>query len=368
MTPVARPTLKDIAARAGYSVSTVSYALNEQSTLALSDTTKSTIRRIAREIGYVPNGLARSLQAGASHTIGVLLDKPLTTARYAAIVQGLSEGLTERGLHLALLHKAPASQWMEAVRGYQLDGLVFIGHDDHEVPPELADLVARQGVPFVALDCGASDDERPYSTVDFDYGAGVEMLMTELERREINSVHYLRPELVSRAERIRERAVLAALGARPDIALRVLATGVTDEVLRRVEEGVDQQRVYTRELVGRVERALEGAQADPGRTAFLCSWGADAEVVYRVARHHDSRFTVAALAAGTLTAGLWPDLLYSRLPLEDAGRECARLIVAGTSTDHEHLLLSPVLDTGLPGIPDLHVRIGTTATTQARKV
>jgi LacI family transcriptional regulator len=345
-----RPTLKDIAARAGVSVSTVSYALNEQSTLPLSDTTKATIRRIAREIGYVPNGLARSLQAGSSRTVGVLLDKPLTTPRYAAIVHGLSEGLTERGLHLALLHKGPASQWINAVRGYQLDGLIFIGHDDHEVPAELTELVTGHGVPFVALDCGAFGDDRPYSTVDFDYGAGVEVLMVELERRGTRIVYYLRPDLVSRAERIRERAVLTALGRHPGVTLRVVSTGITVDVLKRMDEDATQQGAYTQVLVSRVEQALATDGADPEHTTLLCSWGADVEAVYRVAQRHDPRFTVAGLAAGTLTTGLWPNLVYSKLPLEEAGRECARLMVGETGrAAHEHLLLSPVLDAGQPG-------------------
>jgi len=354
----ARPTLKDIAVRAGVSVSTVSYALNEHSTLPLSDTTKATIRQIAREIGYVPNGLARSLQAGSSRTIGVLLDKPLTTPRYAAIVQGLNEGLTEQGLHLALLHKGPASQWVNAVRGYQLDGLIFIGHDDHEVPEELTELVARHGVPFVALDCGAFGEERPYSTVDFDYGAGVEVLMAELERRGTRMVYYLRPDVVSRAERIRERAVLAALGQRSGVVLRVIPTGITADVLKRVDADTDQQTAYAHELARRVEQALEADGTDPEHTTLLCSWGADVEAVYRVAQRRDPRFTVAGLAAGTLTAGLWPNLVYSRLPLEDAGRECARLIVGETSpsADHEHLLLLPVIDAGQLQNPETFAR------------
>ena len=348
MTAGARPTLKDIARRAGVSVSTVSYALNEESTLPLSDTTKAKIRQIARDIGYVPNGLARSLQAGSSRTIGVLLDKPLTTPRYAAIVQGLSEGLTEQGLHLALLHKGPASQWVAAVRGYQLDGLIFIGHDDHEVPAELTELVTRHGVPFVALDCGAFGEERSYSTVDFDYRAGVEMLMAELERRGTRIVYYLRPDVVSRAERIREQAVLAALGQRPGVALRVVSTGITGERLKRLDEDVDQQTAYAHELAARVEHALGTDGADPGHTTLLCSWGADVEAVYRVAQRRDPRYTVAGLAAGMLTTGLWPNLVYSRLPLVDAGRECARLITGetGRSESHEHLLLPPVIDAG----------------------
>jgi LacI family transcriptional regulator len=132
---------------------------------------------------------------------------------------------------------------------------------------------------------------------------------------------------------------------------------------------VNQQGVYAQELLSRVEDALDKDDADPESTALLCSWGADAEVVYQVAQRHDPRFTVAALAAGTLTVGLWPNLIYSKLPLEDAGRECARLIVdeAGGAADHDHLLLSPVLDAGEAGRADIRASTSSKVTTQARK-
>ncbi|WP_166404826.1 LacI family DNA-binding transcriptional regulator [Labedella endophytica] len=343
---MARPTLKDIAARAGVSVSTVSYALNEQSTMPLSDATKATIRRIAREIGYVPNGLARSLQARSSQTIGFLLDKPVSTPRYAAIVQGMISGLAERGFSLSLLNKAPASQWVDAVRGYRLDGLVFIGHDDHEVPTELAEPVAEHGIPFVALDCGAYEEERPYSTVDFDYGTGVEIVLAELERRGIRIVYYVRPELVSRSERIRERAVIDGLSRRPHMALRVVNTGITTERLRDFDTHKEDMASYPVELAQRVERTLREDGADPSVTALVCSWGADVEPVFSTARRRDDRFTIGSLAAGILSPALWPNLVYSRLPLDEAGRECARLIVAETESPdaHEHLLLPPALD------------------------
>jgi DNA-binding LacI/PurR family transcriptional regulator len=283
----------------------------------------------------------------------VLLDKPITTPRYAAIVQGLSDGLAERGLNLALLHRGPATRWIDAVRGYQLDGLVFVVHDDHEVPTELAEPVVEYGIPFVALDCGAYGEARPYSTVDFDYGHGVETLMAELERRLVRVVYYVRPDLASRAELARERAVLAALGQRSDMALRVVLTGVTAERLRHLDEHPSEVGQYAAELAGRLERALDADGADLGHTALVCSWGTDVETVYRVAQRYDKRITVGSLAAGVLSPSLWPDLVYSRLPLKAAGHECARLIVQETDRDasHEHLLLPPTLDMGAPEGP-----------------
>jgi DNA-binding LacI/PurR family transcriptional regulator len=339
-----RPTLKDIAARAGVSVSTVSYALNESSTLPLAEQTKTRIRRIARDLGYVPNGLARSLQSRSSGSIGVLLDKPLTTPRYAAIVQGIVRGLGDVGYHPALLDGPAAERCIDDVRGGRLDGVVFIGHDDHEVPPALTAAVIEQAIPFVALDCGGPPEGAVCSTVDFDYGAGVDAVMSALDRRAVRQVLYVRPELGTRAEVGRERAVLAAMGGRPGMTLRVVSSGVTLEQLRELDDGTDHVG-YAERLIAQLRPVIEALDAPHGDVAVLCAWGADVEPAYRLAQQVGGGITVASLAAGVLSPGLWPDLLHSRLPLEEAGLACARLIVAaiGADAEPEHLLLQPVL-------------------------
>lgn len=339
---MARPTLKDVAARAGVSVSTVSYALNERSTLPLADQTKARIRRIATEIGYVPNGVARSLQARSSRTIGVLLNKPLTTPRYAAIAQGIAGGLGALGYHPAFLDGAAAQRCVEDARGGRLDGLVFIGHDDHEVPEALEQAVLEYGLPFVALDCGAP---RPYPTVDFDYGAGVEAVVGELERRGVHEVLFLRPDLGTRAELAREHAVLRAMAGRPSMTLRTLLNGITLERMRTIDTTAAE---YLPQLLARVEPVLRTSTAEPAEVAVLCAWGADVEAVYRTAQRLAAGVTVASLAAGALAPSLWPGLIQSRLPLEAAGEACAQLIVdaiAGEAAP-EPILLPPALETG----------------------
>ena len=338
---MARPTLKDVAARAGVSVSTVSYALNERSTLPLAEQTKARIRRIATEIGYVPNGVARSLQARSSRSIGVLLNKPLTTPRYASIAQGIAGGLGARGYHPAFLDGVAAQRCVEDARGGRLDGLVFIGHDDHEVPEELEHAVLGYGLPFVALDCGAP---RPYPTVDFDYGAGVDDVMAELERRGVREVLFLRPDLGTRAEREREQAVMRAMAERPSMTLRTLLNGITLERMRTIDTTA---AAYLPQLLALVEPILRELGEEQPKTAVLCAWGADVEAVYRTAQQLGSGITVASLAAGALAPSLWPALVQSRLPLEAAGEACAQLIVEAIAGDSptEPILLRPVLET-----------------------
>ncbi|MGI6031282.1 MAG: LacI family DNA-binding transcriptional regulator [Eubacteriales bacterium] len=65
-----RATIKDIAKQAGVSNMAVSLALNGKP--GLSAETREKICRVARELNYVPNNVARSLQKDQTHTLGVV--------------------------------------------------------------------------------------------------------------------------------------------------------------------------------------------------------------------------------------------------------------------------------------------------------
>ena len=240
---MSRPTLKDIATRAGVSVSTVSYALNDASTLPLAADTRSRIRALAQELRYVPNGLARSLQSRTSQTIGVLLNKPLTTPRYAEIAQGLSEGLAARGFHLALLDGDSAAKCVDDARGGLLEGLVFIGHDDHEVPRSLAADVTENKIPFVTLDCGPATEPGQWSSVDFDYASGVDQVLDHVVAEGIGTIVHVRPDVTSRADRARNTALEAAARAR-GLTMRIVSTGMTDALLAAVDRDPYAGRGY----------------------------------------------------------------------------------------------------------------------------
>jgi len=66
-----RATILDLAEKAGVDNSTVSLALRDDPRISLA--TKERVKAIAKEMNYVPNGLARSLCGGRSRLIGVTL-------------------------------------------------------------------------------------------------------------------------------------------------------------------------------------------------------------------------------------------------------------------------------------------------------
>lgn len=64
-------TIRDVARRAGLSIAAVSYALNDKE--GVREETKKKVRRIAEEMGYIPNSLAKGLLLKRTHIIGLVI-------------------------------------------------------------------------------------------------------------------------------------------------------------------------------------------------------------------------------------------------------------------------------------------------------
>jgi len=70
-----KPTLSDVAQRAGVSSATASYILNDRSTqMRIAAETQARVRRAAVELGYRPNPAARSLRTASTRTVGMISD------------------------------------------------------------------------------------------------------------------------------------------------------------------------------------------------------------------------------------------------------------------------------------------------------
>lgn len=150
--PLRGPTIKDVAARAGVSVATVSRVLNEKGLVR-----EDTVRRVldaAAELNYVPHGGARSLSTRRTSTVGVVLPD-LHGEFFSEVIRGIDVAARRRGYHL--LVSGSHSEWSEmsavllAVRG-RVDGLIVMA-------PELeAERIASwlpTGLPVVLLNCRA---------------------------------------------------------------------------------------------------------------------------------------------------------------------------------------------------------------------
>ena len=153
-------TSADVARAAGVSRATVSYVLNDAPGRVLSPTTRETVLRVARELGYQPNALARSLKRGRSNTVLFPLPRIEMNQVLRSLIDACSDALAPRGLalvHDMSVHDDPVAQadaWAELAPAAVLD--LVLHHDDQALV-----LLRSRGIPVLSA---ALPDEKAWES------------------------------------------------------------------------------------------------------------------------------------------------------------------------------------------------------------
>ena len=92
--PLRGATIKDVAARAGVSVATVSRVLNEKGLVR--EDTVARVLSAAAALNYVPHGGARSLSTRRTSTVGVVLPD-LHGEFFSEMIRGIDVAARRRG-------------------------------------------------------------------------------------------------------------------------------------------------------------------------------------------------------------------------------------------------------------------------------
>lgn len=124
-----RPTIHDVAARAGVSKSLVSLAL--RGSPKVSETSRKAIEKAAAELGYRPNATARSLADRRSRTIGINmaeLDNPI----FPQMLSGAHSVIRDHGYNTMLVsgERDPELESTELAKllEFQIEGLILVSH------------------------------------------------------------------------------------------------------------------------------------------------------------------------------------------------------------------------------------------------
>lgn len=101
-------TIKDISKLSGYSVTTVSKALNDYPDIATK--TKQHIKKICHDVGYIPNATAQSLVSKKSYTIGIIFEEMtgvgLQHPLFSKILESFKNEVEEAGYDILFLSKS----------------------------------------------------------------------------------------------------------------------------------------------------------------------------------------------------------------------------------------------------------------------
>ena len=140
-----RVTSYDVASVAGVSQSAVSRCFKPNA--SVSKKMREKVMRVAKELGYQPNAIARSLITRRSNVVAVIINNS-TNLVYPELLVQLSRRFEERGIHVLLFTvetEGEAEKTLEHVWQYQIDGVICAAN----LSSEHVTFFEQRGIPLV---------------------------------------------------------------------------------------------------------------------------------------------------------------------------------------------------------------------------
>ena len=304
-----RATIRDIAAHAGVSITTVSRVLNDRPDVA--QETREAVLDVIRELNFAPNRTSRPAPSGRTGLIGVTI--PMVLGDYfAQIITGLTEALYELDMQAVLCptfhHKEREITLVNQLLEGRIDGAILV------LPEESSDdllLLKQRGLSFVV-----ADEAYPLNG-DFPLVAAANMAgaieatehLLELGHRRIGLIKGI-PGFVATEDRTSGyRAALSAAGIRPDPSLETFGE--------------------FRTIQGRAAAAQLLDLSEPPTAIFACN-DEMAVAVLQEARARGLRvpedLSVVGFDDTTVSQIAIPAITTIHQPLEEVGRMAVNLL------------------------------------------
>ncbi|KMO72227.1 LacI family transcriptional regulator [Mycolicibacterium chubuense] len=308
-----RVTIDDVARLAEVHKATVSRALNAQTRGQVNAETLKRVKKAARQLGYVPNAMARGLRTSRSMTIGVIIPD-LMNPIFPPMIRGIERVLQAQGYTVLIAntdsHDDVEISVFESLLQRRVDGFILATGrlDDQPVVEE----AAAADVPVVLVNRGSGIGG--YPLVSGDNAGGIALAVAHLvELGHRNIVHAAGPPNFSTT---RSRAE----------AFEVAAT----------KAGVRHETVYAAALT--IEAGFDVAdqllkKAGPIPTALVAGNDLVALGLIRRLRAEGLRcpeeMSVVGFNDMPFAEDFWPPLTTVHMPLREIGAEAARLLLRG---------------------------------------
>ncbi|GAA3964186.1 LacI family DNA-binding transcriptional regulator [Streptomyces marokkonensis] len=180
---VRRPTLEEVAARAGVGRGTVSRVINGSP--RVSDTTRAAVEAAVAELGYVPNTAARALAANRTDAIALVVPEPETRffaePYFSDMLRGVGAEISDTEMQLLLIfagsdrERQRLAQYLAA---HRVDGVLLVSvHADDPLP----DMLGQLEIPAVIS--GPRSAREPLASVDSDNYGGARSAVEHLLSR-----------------------------------------------------------------------------------------------------------------------------------------------------------------------------------------
>jgi len=164
-----RPTIRDVAQKAGVSIATVSRVLNEKGDVR--STTRDRVHEAATELGYSVDSVGRALASQRTRLVGVVVGdnaghRDLSLMFFGKVLAAISRRLGQHGYEPLLLQDADAGG------AHRFDAAIVIGVDEDD--PVVLDLGERH-IPLVGVDVRCGD-----AFIGSDHTGGVRLALAHL--------------------------------------------------------------------------------------------------------------------------------------------------------------------------------------------
>jgi LacI family transcriptional regulator len=181
-----KTSLKDIAQVAGVSTALVSYVLNgkeKEARIGLEIASK--IKRLAKELNYQPNHLAKSLQSGKTHTIGLII-ADISNPFFANIARVVEDEAKRNGYTVIIgssdENADKSRDLLDVLINRQVDGFIIVSSEHSE---QQIHYLNERKVAFVLLDRYFPDIPTDFVSTDHykaSYDAGSHLVRNNYTR------------------------------------------------------------------------------------------------------------------------------------------------------------------------------------------
>ena len=162
-----KTTLKEIADLLGVTTATVSKALRDSSDI--SDAMRKKVKKIAHEMGYRPNILARTLIRHRSYLLGVLIPD-LRISFFSETTRGIYEQARSRNYEtILMIHDEKPEiekKSLEFLSDLQVDGILCNPAAGISSNCDIYQELIKEGIPIVCYDRKPADIDFPSVTID----------------------------------------------------------------------------------------------------------------------------------------------------------------------------------------------------------
>ena len=170
--------MKDIAERAGVSLSAVSLVLSGRRRQSISSETRERILAIVNDLGYRPNRHARTLATGLTNNLGVIISE-ISNPYFPEIIRNFEFAATASGFETQIVNTEYDQRRAAFSTRKMIDDRVCgIAIFTSQFEQELVDDIVRNHIPIVLVDPGPAG---PWtSRITIDYAKGLEYLLGHL--------------------------------------------------------------------------------------------------------------------------------------------------------------------------------------------